>query len=90
LNVHASASFDTFAEEIVDPASSRVFARSSFAYGHEPAAPVVEPAAVVVTVLQPELADVVPLPPQAATSNPTAISRTASNLTRPVVPVLIW
>ena len=36
LNVHACASLDTFADEIVEPVASRVFARSPFGYGHEP------------------------------------------------------
>ena len=69
LNVQACASLDTFAEEIVDPVASRVFARSAFEYGHEPEPPAVEAAVLVVTVLQPELAAAVPFPPQAATSN---------------------
>jgi len=30
LNVHACLSLDTFAEEIVDPGASLVFARSAF------------------------------------------------------------
>jgi hypothetical protein len=56
LNVQASASRDTFAEEIVEPAASRVFARSPFAYCHEPDAPdAVEAATCAPTVLHPSL-----------------------------------
>jgi hypothetical protein len=36
LNVQASLSLDTLAEEIVEPAASRVLARSPFGYGHDP------------------------------------------------------
>jgi hypothetical protein len=38
LNVQASASLDTFADEIVEPAASRVLAMSPFGYGHDPRA----------------------------------------------------
>src|SRR6202042_1871142 len=38
LNAHACRSPDTLAEEITDPAATRVFARSPFGYGHDPAA----------------------------------------------------
>jgi hypothetical protein len=34
-NVQAGWSLDTFAEEIVDPAASRVLARSPLGYGHD-------------------------------------------------------
>jgi hypothetical protein len=79
LNVQAGASLATLAEEIVDPVASRVFARSTFAYGHDPETPVVEPATFAVTVLQPALAvaAVVPFPPQAVRRNPAAASRAA-------------
>jgi hypothetical protein len=89
LNVHACASVDTFAEEIVDPVASRVFARSSFEYGHEPDAGAVEAAAPALTVLQPVLAAAVPLPPQAVTSNPAPTSRATLSAVRPVVLVFI-
>src|SRR3954463_1091383 len=36
LKLHASRSRDTFAEEIIEPAASRVLARSPFGYGHDP------------------------------------------------------
>jgi len=36
LNVQASRSRDTFADEIAEPAASRVLARSPFGYGHDP------------------------------------------------------
>jgi hypothetical protein len=84
-NVQACASRDTFAKEIVDPASSRVFARSSFANGHERDAPDVEAAAFAVTVFQSELADASPLAPQAATSNPAATASTRPSVMRPRV-----
>src|ERR1700733_14198064 len=71
LNVQACASLDTFAEEIVDPVASRVFARSAFEYGHEPDAEAADAAALALTVLQPELAAAVPFPPQPARSHPT-------------------
>jgi len=81
LNVQAGASLDTFAEEIVDPMATRVFARSPFAYGQEPDASVVDATTLVLMVLHPALAatGVLPglLPPQAATSNPAATSSTA-------------
>ena len=35
-NVQACSSLDTFAEVIVEPAATRVFARSPFGYGHDP------------------------------------------------------
>jgi hypothetical protein len=82
LNVQACASLDTFAEEIVDPVASRVFARSAFEYGDEPEVPAVGAATFVVTVLQPELAAVVAFLPHAATSNPAATSRAALSVMR--------
>jgi hypothetical protein len=82
LNVQARASLETFAEEIVDPAAFRVLARSAFEYGHEPEARALEAATLVVTVWQPDLAPAVPFPPQAATNNPAAISRTAPSVMR--------
>jgi len=39
LNVHASFSDATFADEIRDPAASRVLARLPFGYVHDPAGP---------------------------------------------------
>jgi hypothetical protein len=89
LNVQACASLDTFTEEIIDPVASRVFARSTFAYDCDPEPAAVEAATCVVTVLQPELAAAVPCPPQAATSKPTATSRAALSVMRPVGPVFI-
>lgn len=83
LNVQACVSLDTFAEVIVEPAASRVFARSAFEYGHEPEVPVVDAATFAVTVLQPALAAAFPLPPQAATSNPAATSTIALSVIRP-------
>jgi hypothetical protein len=81
LNVQACASPDTFAEEIVDPAATRVLARSAFEYGHEPDVPAAEAATFVATVVQPALACAVPLPPpQAATSRPVATNRAAPRL----------
>jgi hypothetical protein len=38
LNVHASFSDATFADEITDPAASRVLSRSPFGSAHDPAA----------------------------------------------------
>jgi hypothetical protein len=73
---------DTFAEEIVDPLATRVFARSAFEYGHDPEAPPVEAVVLVVTVVQPDVAAAVPVPPQAATSNPAATSRAAMSVMR--------
>ncbi len=75
LNVQACVSLDTFAEETVEPVASRVFARSTFEYGHEPDAPVLEPVTVPRIVVQPELA--LPLPPHAASSNPAMTTRAA-------------
>jgi hypothetical protein len=89
LNVQACASLDTFAEEIAEPVASRVFARSPFEYGHEPAPRAVEAAAFAPTVLQPELAATVRCPPQAATSNPAASSGAALSAMRPFVLALI-
>jgi hypothetical protein len=87
LNVQARASLETFLDEIVDPVAFRVFARSRFAYGHEPAAPEDAPAAFPVTVLQPALAAAaaVPFPPQAATSNPAVTTRTGTDAMRTIV-----
>jgi hypothetical protein len=76
---------DTFAEEIVDPVASRVFARSPFEYGHEPEAAVFEAATLVVTVLHPELAVAVLFPPQPTRSAPVATSKTALSVMRPFV-----
>ena len=70
LNVQACASLDTSCEEIVEPVASRWFARSAFGYGHELEARAIEAATFVVTVVQPELAPAVPLPPQPATKQP--------------------
>ncbi|MBV9422518.1 MAG: hypothetical protein JOZ98_06390 [Solirubrobacterales bacterium] len=89
LNVQDGASLDTFAEEIVDPVASRVFARSAFEYGHEPEKRTAEAATFVVTVLQPELAPAVPFPPQAVPSNPAATSRAARSVMRRFVLVFI-
>jgi hypothetical protein len=82
LNVQAGASADTFAEEIVDPVASRVFARSPFEYGHDPEACAVDAAALVLIVLHPALAAVLLLPPQAATSNPATTSSAARRVMR--------
>ena len=71
LNVQACASLDTFADEIVDPVASRVFARSAFEYGHEPEPAVVEAAAFVVTVVQPELAAAVARPAAGRNQQPS-------------------
>ena len=60
LNVQACASLETFAEEIVDPVASRVFARSTFEYGHDPEPAALETAPLVTTVLQAGLACAVP------------------------------
>jgi hypothetical protein len=84
--VHACLSLDTFAEEIVEPVATRVFARSPFAYGHEAEYPDAEAATWVAMVRQPELAAallVALLPPHAATSDPAAISRAAMSVMRP-------
>ena len=70
LNVQACASLETFAEEIVDPVASRVFARSAFEYGHEPEAPVVEAATFVVTVLQPDARGRGPVPAASRNQQP--------------------
>jgi hypothetical protein len=35
-NVQACWSLDTFADDIAEPAASRVFAMSPFGYGHDP------------------------------------------------------
>jgi spore germination cell wall hydrolase CwlJ-like protein len=75
-------SLDTFAEEIVEPVASRVFARLPFEYGHDPAVPALAAAAFAVTVWQPELAAAVFFPPQPATSNPAATSRAAVSVRR--------
>jgi hypothetical protein len=80
---------DTSPEEIVDPVASRVFARSPFEYGHDPATPAFEAATLVVTVLQPELALAVRCPPQAAINKPTATSRTGPSVMRRVLLVFI-
>jgi hypothetical protein len=85
LNVQACASLETFAEEIVDPVASRVFARSTFEYGHDPEPAVLEADAFVATVLQAGLACAVPFPPQDASTNPAATSRTALSAMRPIV-----
>src|SRR5262249_44343706 len=80
LNVHACASVDTFAFEIVDPVASRVFARSPFEYGHTPEAVAVRlVAACVVTVLHPARAAAL-CPPQAARSKPATTVRTAESV----------
>jgi hypothetical protein len=82
LNVQASASLATFADEIVDPAASRVLARSAFEYAHDPE-PAVGAAPCVVTVVHAGLAGVVPLPPHAAAVNPAATSSTAQSAMLP-------
>ena len=76
LNVQACASLDTFAEEMVEAAASRVFARSAFEYGHEPEARTLEAATLLVTVRQPALEIAVVLPPQ-ETTKPMARTRAA-------------
>ena len=85
LYVHIGASLDTFFAEIVEPVASRVFARSSFEYGHDAEALGVEASVSVVIVLQPALAvlartpvSVPELPPQALTSS-AAVSTTAAS-----------
>ena len=51
MNVHASASFETFADEIVESGATRVFARSALEYGHDPELPAVLVAGLAVIVL---------------------------------------
>jgi hypothetical protein len=76
LNVHDCSSLDTFAEEIVEPAASRVFAMSAFGYGHEPAAPVVGVAdGFAVMVRHPAVLALVPPLPQAAITRLAATRR---------------
>ncbi len=70
LNVHASASLDTFADEIVEPVASRVFARSPFGYGQAAEVAVAGAAAA----LAPE--------PQAATAPVGLLTRTATGRER--------
>jgi hypothetical protein len=85
------------AAEIVDPVASRVFARSSFEYGHDMEALAAEAAVFMVTVLQPAAAAAAPVPvpvlfsvpPQAVTSNAAATTRAAASTMRPYVRVFI-
>jgi hypothetical protein len=81
LNVQAGASSATFADEIVEPAASRVFARSAFEYSHEPgaalAARLVVPALCVTR--QPSVGV---LAPQAATSDPAAVTSSRLSVAR--------
>ena len=72
LNVQARASLDTFADEIVDPVASRVFARLALGYAHDPELVAVDAAAFVVRVRQAGLALAFPFPPHAATSTTAA------------------
>jgi hypothetical protein len=74
---------DTFADEIVEPAASRVFARSAFGYGHVPGARAVEAATFDVMVLHPEFAATRLVPPQPATSKTDAQGRTTLRVARP-------
>ena len=86
LNVHAWASLDTFAEEIVDPVASRVFARSAFEYAHDPEPAAAGAAAFVVMVLQAAgFGAAAPCPPQDATRKPAAANGTAPSVMRPPV-----
>jgi hypothetical protein len=85
LNVHACASLETFADEIVERAASRVFARSPFGSGHESEveeadalvafAPEPHPASAPVGLLLEPLEPLGPLePPQAASARAAAIA----------------
>lgn len=61
-------SLATFADEIVEPRASRVFARSALEYGQEPRLPVLDTAVFTVSVLQTGRTAAGLLPPQAAIS----------------------
>jgi hypothetical protein len=79
LNDHAGTSLDTFAEEIADPGASRVFARSPFAYGHDPDATFADTFVALLVRRQPVVAA---LPPQAATSDPATVTSNTLRVAR--------
>jgi hypothetical protein len=62
----------TFADVIVDPSACRVFARSAFAYGHDPEAAVAGEAELLAVAWRRLHPSVRVLPPHAATSKPLA------------------
>src|SRR5581483_10336721 len=92
LNDHACVSRDTFDEVIVEPVAFRVFARSSFEYGHDPEVPAVEMPTFAATVWQPAparaeavLVRLLLPPPHAAASSPVTTTRAMAGGVRPFV-----